>query len=106
MLPSWTGAAATFTVCSEKPVSIGEYVSLQICSRYEPGGTSWIITIPVDDETAKYGVLSARTTAPISGWMLQKMYETPSRSKLTDRVVPDSYSPRSKRLPLNSENTL
>src|ERR1022692_1915741 len=38
--------------------------------------------------------------------MLQKMYDTPSRSKWTVRLVPASYSPRSKRLPLNNENTL
>src|SRR5215469_15840784 len=38
--------------------------------------------------------------------MLQKMKETPSRSKCTVRDVPASYSPRSKRLPLNKEKTL
>src|SRR5271165_7008079 len=38
--------------------------------------------------------------------MLQKMYETPSRSKCTVRDVPASYSPRSNFFPLNSENTL
>src|SRR5580704_9048080 len=38
--------------------------------------------------------------------MLQKINEMPSRSKCTVRDVPASYKPRSKRLPLNSENTL
>lgn len=38
--------------------------------------------------------------------MLQKMYEAPSRSNLTDLVLPDSYKPRSKRFPLNNEKTL
>src|ERR1017187_7209283 len=38
--------------------------------------------------------------------MLQKIYDTPSRSKWTVRVVPASYNPRSNFLPLNIENTL
>src|ERR1700733_2536195 len=38
--------------------------------------------------------------------MLQKIKEIPGLSNCTKRVVPLSYSPRSKRFPSNNENTL
>ena len=88
--------------------SVAPTFSAHRWSRYVPGGTSGNgSTIHPWRRWRKKGVLRDKMTAPISEWMLQKIYETPSWSEFDGSAF---ASPRRVRGqsggPLKSEKTI
>src|ERR1035441_4802171 len=61
---------------------------------------------PVASDTANQGSFSTTITALMEGWMLQNTRTIPAWRKVTVRLIPGGYSPKSKICPLNVENAL